>query len=148
MTKDKLIISVLVFLVSFVILQFLVNYLFSVPYGHHMGMIQTQDIYNLIIVVILSALIAAFVYSKFGYNDELQEQSKNMHILKKALNDDEKRLIEEIEKAGVITQDSLRFRLDWSKAKLSTLLSNLDRQGIIQRERSGKTYRVFLQKEL
>jgi uncharacterized membrane protein len=38
----------------------------------------------------------------------------------------------------------LRFRLGWSKAKLSRILTNLDKMNLIQRERAGKTYNVFL----
>jgi uncharacterized membrane protein len=72
----------------------------------------------------------------------------DLQVLKKMMTDDEKKLVEEVEKAGEITQDSLRLRLDWSKAKVSTVLSLLDRQGIIQRERSGKTYRVRLDSSL
>ena len=55
--------------------------------------------------------------------------------------------LDEIKKAGEITQDSLRFRLNWSKAKVSTILTNLDKIGLIQRERIGKTYKVYLQKQ-
>ena len=54
--------------------------------------------------------------------------------------------LEAIKKSGEITQDSLRFRLDWSKAKVSTILTNLDKRNLIQRERIGKTYKVYLQK--
>lgn len=77
---------------------------------------------------------------KAGGTKQLDELS----IIKKALSEDEKAVIEEIRKAGEITQDSLRFRLDWSKAKLSRILTNLDKMNIIQRERIGKTYNVFL----
>lgn len=78
---------------------------------------------------------------------EINKQDKtdaDLEILKKMMNNDEKKLIEEIERSEEITQDSLRLRLDWSKAKTSTVLSILDRQGIIQKERSGKTYRIRL----
>lgn len=67
-------------------------------------------------------------------------------IIKPALTSEEKKALAEIEKAGEITQDSLRFRLGWSKAKASAIISNLDRIGVVQRERTGKTYKVFLQK--
>ena len=69
-----------------------------------------------------------------------------LQILKRALSTDEKRILEEVEKESEITQDSLRFRLEWSKAKVSTIASNLDRMGLIQRRREGKTYIVFLPK--
>ena len=56
-------------------------------------------------------------------------------------------ILDEIKKAGEITQDSLRFRLNWSKAKISTTLTNLDKMNLIQKERIGKTYKVYLQNE-
>lgn len=71
---------------------------------------------------------------------------QELKILKKALTTEEKKALAEVEKAGEITQDSLRFRLGWSKAKTSAILSNLDRMGAVQRERQGKTYRIRLQK--
>lgn len=146
MNADRLFISIVVFLFSFLILHFLVNSIFA-PQNMHMGMMfQTQDIYNIIVIMVLSLLISLFTYTQLG--DSQSEQKNNIRVIKKALNEDEKKLIGEIEKAGTITQDSLRFRLGWSKAKLSTILSNLDRQGIVQRERSGKTYKVFLEKDL
>lgn len=69
---------------------------------------------------------------------------EELKIIKRALSEDEKAVIDEITRAGEITQDSLRFRLDWSKAKLSRILTNLDKMNIIQRERVGKTYNVFI----
>ena len=74
-------------------------------------------------------------------------QSDDFSILKRALTPDETLLLEKVrEVPDGITQDSLRFRLDWSKAKVSALLVNLDRLGLVQRERMGKTYRVHYQK--
>lgn len=78
---------------------------------------------------------------------EEDPERKELDILRKALSPDEKRILNEIEKAGEITQDSLRFRLDWSKAKVSAILLQLDRMNIIQRERQGKTYNVFISKK-
>jgi uncharacterized membrane protein len=71
-------------------------------------------------------------------------KTDELEIIKRALSDDEKAVLDEIRKAGEITQDSLRFRLEWSKAKLSRILTNLDKLNLIQRERVGKTYNVFL----
>ena len=71
-------------------------------------------------------------------------QTDELEIIKRALSDDEKAVLDEIRRAGEITQDSLRFRLEWSKAKLSRILTNLDKLNLIQRERVGKTYNVFL----
>jgi len=67
-----------------------------------------------------------------------------LKIIRKVLSNDEKAIVDEIRRAGEITQDSLRFRLGWSKAKVSRILTNLDKMNLIQRERVGKTYSVFL----
>lgn len=76
-----------------------------------------------------------------------EEGMDEIAILRKALSADEKLIVDEIQKAGEITQDSLRFRLNWSKAKVSAILLQLDRIGLVQRERQGKTYKVFMQKK-
>ncbi|MBI5133441.1 MAG: hypothetical protein HZA83_01895 [Thaumarchaeota archaeon] len=75
-------------------------------------------------------------------------KERALSIVKKKLSVDEKRVLKEIEIAGMITQDSLRARLGWSKAKISTTLTRLDKMNLIQRERQGKTYKVFLSKDL
>jgi uncharacterized membrane protein len=67
-----------------------------------------------------------------------------LDIIKRVLSDDERAVLDEIGRAGEITQDSLRFRLEWSKSKLSRILTNMDKLNLIQRERVGKTYTVFL----
>ena len=54
-------------------------------------------------------------------------KTDELEIIKRALSDDEKAVLDEIRRAGEITQDSLRFRLEWSKAKLSRILTNLDK---------------------
>ena len=96
------------------------------------------------LVSLIVAVIVAVITSFYLFKHDIKDGEYN--ILRKALSDDEKRILDEIKKAGEITQDSLRFRLDWSKAKVSTILTNLDKRGLIQRERIGKTYKVYLQK--
>lgn len=95
---------------------------------------------SLIFGVVIGLLVSIYLFKK-------QKEEKDYNILKRALSDDEKKVLDEIKKAKEITQDSLRFRLNWSKAKISTILTNLDRKGIIQRERTGKTYKVYLDKQ-
>ena len=102
----------------------------------------SSAIMNLVSLVV--AIIVAVVVSFYLFNHDAKEQEYN--IIRKALSEDEKSILEEIKKAGKITQDSLRFRLNWSKAKVSTILTNLDKMNLIQRERIGKTYNVYLQR--
>ncbi len=99
----------------------------------------TVNIISLIFGVVLGLLTSLYLFGK-------QTKDREYNILRKALSEDEKKILDEIKKAREITQDSLRFRLNWSKAKISTILTNLDKRGLIQRERTGKTYKVYLQK--
>ena len=103
---------------------------------------------NSIIINLVSLIFAAglgFFASLYLFG--LQSKDGEYSIMRKALSEDERSILDEIKKAGEITQDSLRFRLNWSKAKISTILTNLDKMNLIQRERIGKTYKVYLQKD-
>lgn len=71
-------------------------------------------------------------------------RAKALDIIQRGLSPDAKAALKEVKRSGSLTQDSLRLRLGWSKAKTSTILTNLDKLNLIQRERMGKTYRVFL----
>ena len=108
----------------------------------------TPDYTVPILVSITLALVAGVLVSLWlkPARTEAAPATKidELEIIKRALSDDEKAVLDEIRKAGEITQDSLRFRLEWSKAKLSRILTNLDKLNLIQRERVGKTYNVFL----
>ncbi len=102
---------------------------------------------NSIIINLISLIFAAGLgFFASLYLFRARSKDKEYNILRKALSDDEKRILDEIKRADEVTQDSLRFRLDWSKAKVSTVLTNLDKRNLIQRERIGKTYKVYLQK--
>ena len=131
-----------------------VYYLLSPPraptmMGHMMGRAAANDpfyymlSYTIPLIIALASMLAISVY--FFSFDKKDEKIK---ILKKALSKDENEALEKIREAGGgITQDSLRFRLGWSKAKISTIINNLDRRGIIQRERFGKTYKIYCQED-
>ena len=113
-----------------------------------------KDNYVNLITMVISLTIGLVIYLKFlsketenvKYNNK-KRNIDELKIIKRVLSKDERKVIKELEKTREITQDSLRFRLGWSKAKISTILSNLDRMRLIQRKREGKTYSVFLQKK-
>ena len=109
---------------------------------------QSTEQSNLNIAAIVLAVIggttaALFFGRKVVQKEDLQELS----IIKRVLSSDEKKLIGIVEEAGQITQDSLTFRLEWSRAKVSIMVTNLERLNILQRKREGKTYTVFLSKK-
>jgi uncharacterized membrane protein len=119
--------------------------------GDHMMSFQNPEEANLNIAAIVGAVIAGAA-TAFGIGQREQpvaqktEQLDELTIIKRVLSPDEKKLIGVIEEAGEITQDSLTFRLEWSRAKVSVMVTNLERLNILQRKREGKTYVVFLPK--
>ncbi|MFC7156956.1 helix-turn-helix transcriptional regulator [Halomarina halobia] len=59
------------------------------------------------------------------------------------LPEDERRIIEPILESPGLTQVELRGRSDFSKAKVSQSVSELEDRGLIYREKQGRTYRVY-----
>ncbi len=143
---------------TYVVLLFILKPVFipqSTPFehfsmmGNHMMSFESPQQSNLNITALIGAVLAGALTALFlGKKPTTQEEKVNeLSIIKKVLSTDEKKIISIIEEAGEITQDSLTFRLEWSRAKVSTLLTNLEKINIIQRKREGKTYTVFLTKE-
>ena len=79
------------------------------------------------------------------------EEEKNSRIemdrfglMLKAMDDNEKKVIQAIKEQDGITQSTLRFRADLSKAKISQILTDFEKKNLIKRELKGKTYAVYL----
>ncbi len=145
----------LTMMILYVIFLFLLRPIFihsetqphSVVMGDHIMTFTSPEERNLNLASIFLAFLGGFgLWLLLRKGISRTETSRELEILKRALSDDEKKVVEEVKKAGEITQDSLRFRLNWSKAKVSAILLQLDRMSIVQRERQGKTYKIFLQK--
>ncbi len=116
-----------------------------------MNFSQQNTIPNILALVIalgIGLLASLQLKTKAAVSRNKSGKQRALSIVKKKLSDDEKKMLNEIERAGTITQDSLRARLMWSKAKVSTTLTRLDKMNLIQRERQGKTFKVFLSKDL
>ncbi|MBS3109102.1 hypothetical protein J4227_01065 [Candidatus Woesearchaeota archaeon] len=151
-----IVIAIVVYLLSFLVLRNI--FAGDLNTIQHMAAMRggSANYYHTLITTssLLIAAVVALIASLLLKSQKTAEQGKpgkadksnELKIIKKALSADEKKIVEEVEKAREITQDSLKFRLDWSKAKVSTILTNLDRKGILQRERLGKTYTIKLQK--
>jgi DNA-binding transcriptional ArsR family regulator len=60
-----------------------------------------------------------------------------------ALPEDERRILEPVLDSPGITQIELRDRASFSKAKISQTVSELEKRGLLYRERQGRTYRVY-----
>lgn len=59
------------------------------------------------------------------------------------LPEDERRVVEPVLDTPGLTQVELRARSDFSKAKVSQTVSELENRGLIYREKQGRTYRVY-----
>ena len=78
-----------------------------------------------------------------------EDKNKNIedskfNILLKALDNYEKKVVNAVREQPGITQNTLRIRTDMSKAKLSYVLQELERRGIVKRIEKGKTLEVYL----
>jgi len=133
-------VSIFAILAYFLVL-FLESIIFGLTFSALMMNFSSMKQILLNLFAIVFSLFLGFLFSSNFFDKDL---GKIFNLVTLSMSSDEKQLMNEIRQAKVITQDSLRFRLDWSKAKVSTILTNLDRKGLIVRERSGKTYKVYL----
>ena len=155
-TVTKIGIIVIIMMLFYIIFLFVLKPIFitdetashNLQMGDHMMTFTSPDQRNLNLAAIFISLVTGFsIWLIMRPNKTFAEKPEEIEILKKALSPDEKKLLEEVQKAGEITQDALRFRLDWSKAKVSAILLQLDRMNLVQRERQGKTYNVRIQQK-
>lgn len=68
---------------------------------------------------------------------------RDVKTLLRLLPEDERRVLTPVVESPGITQVELRDRADFSKAKVSQTLSELEKRGLVSRERQGRTYRVY-----
>jgi len=73
-----------------------------------------------------------------------QNDSGKFSLLLRPLDDNEKKVLIAIREQEGITQSTLRFRADLSKAKISQILTDFEKKKLIERKAKGKTYSVFL----
>ncbi len=64
------------------------------------------------------------------------------------LPDDERRVLEPVLMSPGTTQIELRDRSDFSKRKVGQAVSELEKRGLLYRERQGRMYRVYPSDEL
>ncbi len=146
--SDRTLIAILIFIGTVVILSSL-SYIYS-PMARHMGMMGMMGVtfssYSLIL-----GLLAVFVYLSLTSGKEkvekteVEKQGQDLvDVIEKVLDKDESLIINIIKEHEGVTQDSLRFKTGFSKAKISLILKELENKGIIYRERFGKTYKLYI----
>ncbi|MFH1591742.1 MAG: hypothetical protein ABIB47_00030 [Candidatus Woesearchaeota archaeon] len=76
--------------------------------------------------------------------EKSRDEDERFDILLKGLDDYEKKALVEVKKQPGIMQNTLRLRTDMSKAKLSIVLTELERRGLVKKISSGKTNKIYL----
>ena len=65
-------------------------------------------------------------------------------MLLKSLDENEKNILKAIKDQEGITQSTLKFRVNLSKAKVSQVLTQFEKKNLIAKNIKGKTYELFL----
>ena len=69
---------------------------------------------------------------------------EKFNLILQFLNPSESRVLKKVKEEEGITQSTLKFRLDMSKARLSYVLQDLEKRKIIRRVKKGKSQAVYL----
>lgn len=109
-------------------------------------------------VVILALVLAAYVFRseqtqqkilrELRAADEKEVLKERRELIMSVLRDDEKKVLQAIIEQAGITQNTLRLRTDFSKAKLSSILKELEARDLVVKEEYKKTNKLFVKKQL
>src|SRR3989338_5339242 len=84
------------------------------------------------------------ILEKLEKEKEEKIEEGKFEMLMKALDPYEQKVLKAVKEQDGITQNTLRLRLDMSKAKLSYVLQELEKRGLIKRVKKGKTLSIYL----
>jgi len=84
------------------------------------------------------------ILEKLEKEKEEKIEDGKFEMLMKALDPYEQRVLKAVKEQDGITQNTLRLRIDMSKAKLSYVLQELEKRGIIKRVEKSKTLAIHL----
>jgi DNA-binding MarR family transcriptional regulator len=77
---------------------------------------------------------------------EIEKQKTKAFL--SALSEDEKTVVMKLKEQDGMTQSTLRYRVDFSKAKLSSILKELEQKEIIKKVPHKRTNKIFLRKSI
>ena len=81
---------------------------------------------------------------KSSKNEELKGERFN--ILLGGLDEFEKKVLIAVKEQDGISQSTLKYRTDLTKSKLSMVLAQLEKKGLVSKVKKGKTNDIFLKK--
>lgn len=114
----------------------------------YLGIILISGIFSLGIYLIFFEKSQKAIISTLEKQKQVTLEEEKFDILLKGLNDEEKRVIKAVKEQDGITQQTLRYRTDLHKSKLSIILDTLEKKGLIKRVPKGKTNQVHLKLKL
>ncbi|MDP6600373.1 MAG: MarR family transcriptional regulator [Candidatus Woesearchaeota archaeon] len=91
--------------------------------------------------------------SALKYNDALEKIQEEktqktaedkFSLLLRPLDENERKVLISIKEQEGITQSTLKYRANLSKAKVSQILTDFEKKNLIARKAKGKTYELFL----
>ena len=101
-------------------------------------------------ILALSFYLLVFAKNEDIFIKKLDQQQANLNSEQKfkyllmGLDHFEQEVIKKVKQQSGITQNTLRLRVDMSKAKLSQVLTQLEKKNLIKRETQKKTLAIYL----
>jgi ribosomal protein S25 len=83
------------------------------------------------------------VLDKLNKHKENELLNEKFSILLKGLDVFERKVLKVVKEQTGITQNTLRIRTNLSKGKISQVLIDLEKKGLVKREKKHKTYELF-----
>ncbi len=90
------------------------------------------------------AILKKYETEKQGKIIEKPAKEDKFSLLLRPLDDNERNVLTAIKEQEGITQSTLKYRANLSKAKVSQILTDFEKKNLIARKVKGKTYEVFL----
>jgi len=114
------------------------------PWQTYLGIVLISGIFALGIYLIFFEKSQKEIISTLEKQKQILLEEEKFSILLKGLSEEEKKVIKAVKEQNGITQQTLRFRTDLHKSKLSIVLDGLEKKNLIARKEKGKTKQVFL----
>ncbi|MBW6451905.1 MAG: hypothetical protein K0B02_04220 [DPANN group archaeon] len=114
------------------------------PWQTYFGIFITSAIGALGLYLIFFEKSQGAILNRLENNKKTISDKEKFDILFMGLDPYEKKVMNAVMLRDGITQQTLRYRTDMHKSKLSIVLDGLEKKGIITRVEKGKTKQVFL----
>lgn len=100
-----------------------------------------------VIILIFTFFILGFLSAFFIYKKSNKELFAN-YVPSYILSKEEKLILDVIDKMPGINQKLIGNELNFSKARVSAYVNDLEQKGLIKRERFGRSFKVYLNKKI